>query len=143
MFSSVPDTVAPPIPSKEDNVKLLPLIKPVPKVTGSFVVVSMDNVPAVASMIGVVEFRVRLPERVVFEVTARVELNVVAPVTPRVPPTVAFPVDANVVNLPVDGVVAPIGVLSMEPPVNVAPDEAKLFAVVAPKNVLALYPLWV
>jgi hypothetical protein len=41
----------------------------------------------------------------------------------------------NVVNAPVEGVVAPIGVLSIEPPVMVAPEEAKVFAVVEPLKV--------
>lgn len=103
----------------------------------------MYNFPAVESIIGEVEFRVRLPERVALLVMARVELNVVAPVTPSVPPTMRLPVEANVLNFPVDGVVAPMAILSMEPPVNVALDEAKLLAVVAPIKVFALYPDWV
>ena len=37
---------------------------------------------------------------------------VVLPRTVRLPPIIASPVDSNVVNLPVDGVVLPIGVLS-------------------------------
>lgn len=56
----------------------------------------------------------------------------VKPVTPSVPVTVSFPETAKVVNEPVEAVVAPIGVPLIEPPVMVAPDEAKVFAVVAP-----------
>lgn len=65
----------------------------------------------------------------------------VAPVTPRVPPTVALPVDPSVVNDPDAGVLPPIAVLSIVPPVIVAPDEEKLFAVVGPFNETAPVPV--
>jgi hypothetical protein len=63
--------------------------------------------------------------------------SVVVPVTPSVPPTVALPFDANVLNVPAAGVVPPIAILFIVPPVNVALDEEKLFAVVAPLKVVA------
>jgi hypothetical protein len=47
------------------------------------------------------------------------------------------------VNAPVEGVVAPIGVLLIEPPVMVAPDEAKVFAVVEPVKLFIPAPDWV
>jgi hypothetical protein len=56
------------------------------------------------------------------------------PVTPRVPPTVALPFEASVLNVPAAGVVPPIATLLIVPPVRVAPDEAKVFAVVGPFN---------
>jgi hypothetical protein len=83
----------------------------------------------------------KLPESVVAPVTPRVEPIVVAPVTPRVPPTVALPVEASVVNDPAAGVLPPIAVLSIVPPVIVAPDEEKLFAVVGPFNETAPVPV--
>jgi hypothetical protein len=58
-------------------------------------------------------------------------------------PMVTVPVAVRFVKLPVEGVVAPIGVLSIAPPVIVAPDEAKLFAVVAPVKVFVPVPLCV
>jgi hypothetical protein len=48
------------------------------------------------------------------------------------PDCTKFPVAVRFVNFPVDGVVAPMAMLSIEPPVSVAPDEANVFAVVAP-----------
>jgi len=38
----------------------------------------------------------------------------------------------RVVNFPVEAVVAPIGVLSIDPPVMVAPEEARVLAVTSP-----------
>jgi hypothetical protein len=68
-------------------------------------------------------------------------LRVVVPVTPNVPPTVALPFDANVLNVPDAGVVPPIAILFIVPPVNVAPDEEKLFAVVGPFKETAPVPV--
>jgi hypothetical protein len=69
---------------------------------------------------------------VVAPVTLSVLLSVVAPVTPRVPPTVAFPEEASVVKDPLAALDPPIDVPLIVPPVIVAPDEAKVLAVVAP-----------
>jgi hypothetical protein len=54
-----------------------------------------------------------------------------------------LPETPSVVKFPVDGVVPPITMPSIVPPVSVAPDEAKLLAVVAPVNVFVLAPVWV
>jgi hypothetical protein len=58
--------------------------------------------------------------------------SVVVPVTPRVPPIVALPFEASVLNVPAAGVIPPIAMLLIVPPVRVAPDEAKVLAVVGP-----------
>jgi hypothetical protein len=52
------------------------------------------------------------------------------------PDCTKFPVAVRFVNLPVEAVVAPIGILSIEPPLRVAPDEANVFAVVEPLRVV-------
>ena len=73
----------------------------------------------------------------------------VVPVTPKVPPTVVLPFDASVLNVPAAGVIPPITMLLIVPPVRVAPDEKKLlevvtpFRLVVPVNVFVLDPVWV
>ena len=94
-----------------------------------------EGLPIVVD-VPLVEERVTLPDW--FKLA-----SVVVPVTPRVPPTVALPFEANVLNVPAAGVVPPITILSIVPPVRVTPDDEKLLAVVAPVNVLVLAPVWV
>lgn len=115
--------------------------KPLPKVTGLFVVVLIERAPVEESITGFTAFNETLLLKVALPVTASVLLNVAPPVTPNVPPMVELPFAASVVNAPVLGVDAPIGVPLIEPPVIAAPDEAKLFAVVAPVKVFALLPV--
>jgi hypothetical protein len=133
--------IAPPVMAALDDPKLFAVTRPVPKFTGSLVVVSMERAPVAESITGELAFSVRLPLRVLLPVTAKVELNVVAPVTPRVVPIDAVVVVVSVVNFPVDGVVEPIGVPLIEPPVTVAPEEAKVLAVVEPVKVFVPAPL--
>jgi hypothetical protein len=74
-------------------------------------------------------------------------LNVAAPVkfevpeTAKVPPTVSLPLAASEVKEPVEALVLPTGVPFTEPPVMVAPLEAKLFAVVGPFRETAPVPV--
>jgi hypothetical protein len=56
-------------------------------------------------------------------------------------PRVEVPVAVSDVNFPVEAVVAPTGVPLIEPPVMVAPDEAKVFAVVEPFRETAPVPV--
>jgi hypothetical protein len=133
----------PPVIAALDDPKVFAVTRPVPKVTGSFVVVSIESVPVAESIIGALAFSVRFPLSVLLPVTAKVEFKVVAPVTPSVVPIEAVVVVVSVVNLPVEGLVAPIGVLLIDPPVMVAPDEAKVFAVVEPLKLFAPAPVCV
>ena len=109
-----------------------------------------ENVPAALPMVVLepevaakvaLPFCSKAPERVVVPVTPSVPPTVALLVTPSVPPTVSFPDAASEVNAPVEGVVAPIGMLLSEPPVIVALDELKLLAVVAPFRETAPVPV--
>jgi hypothetical protein len=72
----------------------------------------------------------------VFAVVAPFKETVPVPVeNVPLPDWIIFPVAVSVVNFPVEGVLAPMAMLSIEPPVSVAPDEANVFAVVEPLNV--------
>jgi hypothetical protein len=133
----------PPVIVAFDEAKLFAVTNPVPNVTCLLLTVLIESVPVDESITGAAAFNPRFPLRIEFPVTANVLFNVVAPVTPSVPPTFALLVDEIVVNAPVEGVVAPIAVPLIEPPVIAALDEAKLFAVVDPVNVFAPLPLWV
>jgi hypothetical protein len=57
------------------------------------------------------------------------------------PLKVAVPEALSVVNAPVEGFDAPIGVLLIDPPVIVAPEEAKVFAMVEPFKETAPVPV--
>jgi hypothetical protein len=56
---------------------------------------------------------------------------------------VKLPEAESPVNIPDEAALDPIDVPLIEPPVIVTPDEAKLFAVVAPLKVFAPAPVWV
>ena len=73
---------------------------------------------------------------VVVAVTMSSPLLVVGPVKVAPLANVAVPETFKFVNDPLEAVVAPMGVLSMAPPVIVAPEEAKVLAVVAPLKVV-------
>jgi hypothetical protein len=60
-----------------------------------------------------------------------------------VPDWVKLPDAVSPVNMPDEAVLDPIDVPLIEPPEIVTPDEAKLFAVVAPLKVFAPTPVWV
>jgi hypothetical protein len=148
---SVPPKVVPPVPTAngfapETVVEPFKVILPLPvenvpvpdcaKFPEEFKLVN-DPVEAMVAPIGVLLIEppvmVAPDEANVFAVVAPFKETVPVPVeNVPLPDWIIFPVAVNVVNFPVEGALAPMAMLSIEPPVSVAPDEANVFAVVAP-----------
>jgi hypothetical protein len=77
-------SIVPPSIFTDVDAKLLAVTTPLPKFTGLFVNVLMDNVPAVASMTGVADVKEMLPEEVRLLDTVKIGIDTVdAPVDPE------------------------------------------------------------
>jgi len=88
--------------------------------------------------------RITPEEAKVFAVVAPFRETVPVPVeNVPVPDCAKFPEAESPVNIPLEALLDPIVVPLIEPPEIVTPDEAKLFAVVAPLKVFAPTPVCV